>query len=337
MKKVLLAFILLTGLLHTSCSSDLVSESLPTNNSVDVYVAGQKDNQACYWKNNQPVLLDSGGIMGPVANKIIVKNNDVYVLGIGASTNPLEAVPMFWKNGVLTNLKASLSTDTEEVMSITDFEVIGNDVYFVGYTRKTIVDFEDYSLFYWRNGIQTLVHNYVGYAQNQSKIKVANNNVYITGTNSINDPNTIGQLLGYYINSTFTQNPDSNMGGLALSNDNEVYVYGTSIGLSYYKNLTTNSETTVPELRDGIINMVFDNNNVYVANGDPGIFKNGTLFEEGLPGGYTKDFTVLNDNIYTITHVGVFSFISYLTINGVQTMELPNGDGSFQSIYVVQN
>ncbi|MDR6966908.1 hypothetical protein J2X31_000908 [Flavobacterium arsenatis] len=337
MKKVLLAFILLTGLLQTSCSSDLISESLPITNSVDVYVAGQKDNQACYWKNNQPFLLDSGGIMGPVANKIIVANDDVYVLGIGASANPLGAVPMFWKNGVLTILKTSLSTDAEEVMSITDFEVIGNDVYFVGYTRKTIVDFEDYSLFYWKNGIQTLVHNYGGYAQNQSRIKIANNNVYVTGTNSDNG-NVSGMIDGYYTNSVFTEVPNSMLNGFS-ANNNEIFAFGTKDGISYYKNITLNSETTFPITpANGITDMYFDNGNMYFTDGSNNIYKNGILFDEGpISSGGIHDFKVLNDNIYRITHAGEFGFISFLTINGVQTMELPNGDGSFQSIYVVQN
>jgi len=53
MKKILLVLILATGLLQTSCSEDLVFNSTATN-AAEVYVAGQKDSQACYWKNNQP-------------------------------------------------------------------------------------------------------------------------------------------------------------------------------------------------------------------------------------------------------------------------------------------
>lgn len=336
MKKVLLAFILLTGLLQTSCSSDLVSETTTTTiNSVDVYVAGQKDNQACYWKNNQPVLLESEGIFGTIANKIIVHNDDVYVLGQGVSTNPLQAPPLFWKNGVLTNLKTNLSNDTEEVTSITDFEVVGNDVYFVGYTRKTIVAFEDYSLFYWKNTIQTLVHNYGGYAQNQARIKVTNNTVYVTGTNNGN-VNTTGQIDGYYANGAFNPIQNSILTGLAADN-NTIYTFGSLNESGYYKNITTNSETTIPTTTTGITKMDFDNNNMYLTDGAH-IYKNGVLFDEGqIAGGTIYDFKILNDNIYKITQAGVFSFISYLTINGVETMSLPNSDGSFLSIYVVQN
>lgn len=336
MKKVLLACILLTGLLQISCSSDLVSESVLTIESVDVYVAGQKDSQACYWKNNQPVLLDSEGVFGTNANKIIVVNDDVYVLGVGVSTNPLQAPPLFWKNGVLTNLKTSLSSDTEEVMSITDFEVIGNDVYFVGYTRKTIIDFEDYSLFYWKNNIPTLVHNYGGYAQNQSRIKVADNIVYVTGSNSDNG-NVNGHIDGYYTNGVFSDVSNSILNGLAVNN-NEMYAFGIVTETSFYKNITTNSETTVPAMSGGIAKMMFDNGNMYFTNGSNDIYKNGVLFDEGLnTGGGIYDFKILNDNIYKIVQEGDFGFTSFLIINGVETMEIPNSDGSFQSIYVVQN
>ena len=335
MKKVLLAVILLISFFQISCSDDLVGDSITTIQPVDVYVAGQKDNQACYWKNNQPVLLESGGIEGAVANKIVVVNDDVYVLGIGANTNILQAVPMFWKNGVLTNLRTSLSTDAEQVTSITDFEIVGNDVYFVGYTKKTIIDFEDYSLFYWKNNVPTLVHHYGGYAQNQAKIKVANNTVYVTGTNSDN-VNTTGQIDGYYVNGVFNEIPNSILNGIAVNN-NDIYVYGTLDGTNYYKNITTNSGTTISSASNGIANMVFDNGNLYLSDAG-NIYKNGILFEEGPTNtGGIKDFKVLNDNLYKITQIGIDSFISYLTINGVQTMELPNGDGSFQSIFVVQN
>lgn len=334
MKKVLLACTLLTSLLQISCSSDLVSETVTTIQPVDVYVAGQKDNQACYWKNNQPVLLESDGISGPVANKIVVVNDDVYVLGIGANTNVLEAVPMFWKNGVLTNLKISLSTDAEQVTSITDFEVVGNDVYFVGYTKKTIIDFEDYSLFYWKNNTPTLVHHYGGYAQNQARIKVADNTVYVTGTNSDN-VNTSGNIDGYYANGIFSPIPNSTLTGLAVDN-NTVYAFGSLNESGHYKNITTNSETTIPTTT-GITKMNFDNNNMYLTDG-ANIYKNGILLTDGsATGGGIKDFKVLDDNIYKITQIGVPEFISFLTINGVETMELPNGDGSFQSIFVVQN
>lgn len=335
MKKVLLAFILLTGLLQTSCSSDLISESVLTTESVDVYVAGQKNNQACYWKNNQAVLLESGEVFGTIANKIIVVNDDVYVLGVGISTNPLEAPALFWKNGVLTNLKTSLSTDAEEVMSITDFEVIGNDVYFVGYTKKTFIAFEDYSLFYWKNGIPTLLHNYGGYAQNQSKIKIVNNDVYVTGTNS-DTGNISGQIDGYYTNGIFTGISDSILNGL-ITNNNEIYTFGTAEGSCYYKNITTNSETTIALGSNGITKMLFDNGNMYYTDSG-NIYKNGILLdEETTTDGGIKDFEILNDNIYKIRQEGVFSFISFLTINGVETMSLPNSEGSFQSIYVVQN
>lgn len=330
MKKILPILILVAGLLQISCNDDLVSGT--TTNPVDVYVAGQKDNQACYWKNNQPVLLNSGGIEGPTATKIIVTNNDVYVLGIGVGSTTLETFPMFWKNGVLTNLKNSLGTNEEEVVSITDFEVDGNDVYFLGYTKKTLIAFDDYSLAYWKNDVKTLVHNYGGYAHNYSKIKIANNTVYIAASD--NGTETIN---GFYVNTVFNEIPNAVINGFAVNN-NEIYAYGALGNNGYYKNISTNSETTLPSNLNGITRMLFDNNNMFITNGNDNIYKNGVLFEENqiLFGGI-MDFKILNDNIYKITQVGDFGFVSYLTINGVETMELPNSDGSFRSVFVVQN
>ncbi|MNX67303.1 hypothetical protein D3C86_984270 [compost metagenome] len=330
MKKILLTLMVFTGLLQISCSEDLVDTDTPTNNSVDVYVAGQKNSQACYWKNNQLVLLDSGGITAPTANKIIVASNDVYVLGIGVGTTTTETFPMFWKNGLLTNLKTSLSTDGEEVMAITDFEVVGNDVYFVGYTKRRLITFEDYSLAYWKNGIKTVVRDYGTYVQNYPKIKVVNNTVYIAASN-------IGALTlnGYYTNNVFTEIPFATLTGLA-KNNNEVYAYGTANSGGYYKNITTGTETSFPAVA-AISSMFFENNNVYLTD-VASIYKNGVLHDAGQPQlGGIMDFKILNNNTYKITQVGIDSYISYLTINGVEAAELPDSQGTFLSLFVVQN
>ena len=330
MKKILLTLMVFTGLLQISCSEDLVDTDTPTNNSVDVYVAGQKNSQACYWKNNQLVLLDSGGITAPTANKIIVANNDVYVLGIGVGTTTTETFPMFWKNGVLTNLKTSLSTDGEEVMAITDFEIVGNDVYFVGYTKRRIITFEDYSLAYWKNGVKTVVRDYGAYVQNYPKIKAVNNTVYIAASNT-------GALTlnGYYTNNVFTEIPFATLTGLA-KNNNEVYAYGTANSGGYYKNITTGTETSFPAVA-AISSMFFENNNVYLTD-VASIYKNGVLHDAGQPQlGGIMDFKILNNNTYKITQVGIDSYISYLTINGVEAAELPDSQGTFLSLFVVQN
>lgn len=333
MKKILLSLILFTGLLQISCSEDSVvdSSNVPTNNSVDVYVAGQKNSQACYWKNNQLVLLNSGGINAPTANKIMVVNNDVYVLGIGVGTTTTETFPMFWKNGVLTNLKTSLSSAGDEVVIVTDFEVVGNDVYFVGYTKRRVITFEDYSLVYWKNGIKTTVHNYGGYVQNYSKIKVVNNTVYITGTN-----NRDSSINGYYVNTVFNEIPFSTLNGLAVNN-NEVYTYGTANNGGYYKNITTGSETSFPTVAT-VTSMLFDNNNLYLTD-VASIYKNGTMFDAGQPQlGGIMDFKILNNNTYKIIQEGVApGYISHLTINGVEAAQIPDSEGTFLSLFVVQN
>lgn len=333
MKKMLLVLILATGLLQTSCSEDLISNSTAMN-SADVYVAGQKDNQACYWKNNQPVFLDSNGFTGPTANKVIVSNNDVYVLGIGigATTTALENVPMFWKNGALTNLKASLSTDEEQVVTITDMEVIGSDVYFVGYTKKPIITFDDYTLAYWKNGVKTVVRNYGSYVQNLPKIKIQNNTVYITASANGNET-----LNGYYVNSVFTEIPNSILNGLAV-NGNEVFAYGVLNNAGYYKNINTNSETTLPAPINGITKMVLTND-MYVTNGSNTIYKNGTSFDNSQPElGGIQDFTIQNNGAYKITQASAGDgYISYLIVNGIETMHINDSDGTFMSVFVVQN
>ncbi|UUC45852.1 hypothetical protein [Flavobacterium cerinum] len=330
MKKMLLVLILATGLLQTSCSEDLVSSSIATN-SADVYVAGQRDNQACYWKNNQLNTLETGGNHGTTANKIIVSNNDIYVLGIGLGTT-VETIPMFWKNGVLTNLKTSLSTNEEVVTSITDMEIIGNDVYFVGYTKKPIITFDDYTLAYWKNGVKTVIRNYGSIVQNLPKIQVANNNVYVTASSTGSET-----LNGYYTNSVFNEIPNATLNGLA-TNGNQVFAYGVQNNAGYYKNINTNAETTLPAPINGVTKM-YATNDLYVTNGTNTIYKNGISFENSQPElGGIMDFKIQNSGTYKITQIAVGDgYTSHLVVNGVEAMHINDSDGTFLSIFVVQN
>lgn len=331
MKKILLVLILATGLLQTSCSEELVFNSTATN-AAEVYVAGQKDSQACYWKNNQPNTLDSGGYSGTMANKVIVANSNVYVLGIGVGTTILETVPMFWKNGAFTNLKTSLSTNEEQVVSITDMEVIGNDVYFVGYTKKPIITFDDYTLAYWKNGVKTSVRNYGSHVHNLPKIKVLNNNVYITASGSGNET-----INGYYANSVFNEIPNAIINGLAVSN-NEAFAYGVLNNTGYYKNINTNSETSLPAPINGITKMYFAND-MYLTNGSNTIYKNSVVFDNSQPElGGIVDFKIQNNGTYKITQAALGDgYSSYLIVNGVETMHINDSDGTFMSVFVVQN
>lgn len=317
MKKILIALLVVTSFLQISCSSDTVNNS-PTTNSVDVYVAGSKNNQACYWKNNQLVMLNSNNLPSTYATKIIVSNEDVYVLGRGGDA--ITAYSLFWKNGILTNLNTEFNAI---LLDINDFDVVGNDIYIVGSTNN--IQTNGYNFGYWKNGDRTILNsNTPDY--NPSYIKVLNNNVYT----AINFPTQ-----GYYINSTYYETPDKINNGLVCVGD-EMYIYGSFQQSGFYYNITNNTNTNIGFPDDNsITKMCFDNSNVYYCDINE-IYKNSTLFIP-RPVEYSGiiDFKVLNNNVYVLRGFGA-NPANALEINNITIIQSAI-DETFNSLYIVQN
>jgi len=340
MKNVFIKFVLLSlTLVLNSCSPDNTTKNLvnPTEDLSIVYVAGNKNGHACYWNDNQLVMLDSGTFTNTSAEKIIVVNGDVYVFGSGSSNNIYKS--LFWKNGVLTNLTNQFSTNSYSV-SVTDMNVIGNDVYFVGFTYPIPFDNNGpSSLVYWKNNVKNIVTNYPDSIFTQSRIDVVNNNIYILGAGNMNFPST----RGYYVNNVYNEIPNTDLYGITVNkNNNDVYVFGAkySANSSYYKNLTNGTEILIPNSLGVEIDIDFDeNNNTFVGYSNK-IFKNGTLVFDGSAyiNSRVYDFQFLNNNTYKMTFFGVngTSPSCSLDINETNVMQAATGE-AFISFFVVQN
>lgn len=322
MKKL---FSLLIILLTLSCSN---SDDLTTpisQNPVDVYVAGQKNGQPCYWKNNQLFLLDDGGVSGVTATKIIVSNNDVYVFGTNQPTITQAVLSFFWKNGELTQLNTSLSTDSDYALFISDMDVVGDDVYFVGYTNPSSVSIFQPSFVTWKNNVKTILSTNINSWQN-SYIKVKNNTVYVTSPTES----------GFYANTTFYSKPDASLSGFT-ENNNEIYVFGGELLVGFYYNITSNVQTNVSFPNDGnIYKMCFDNNNVYFSN-NVDIYTNGTLsYSVPFVTNDIFDFIVKDNNLYLIEGHDVNNNPKVLKINNVIAMT-SGTDEDYTSLFIVQN
>lgn len=316
MKKILIALVVLTSFLQISCSPDTVNNS-PTTNPTDVYVAGSKDDQACYWKNNQLLMLDSNGLPSTYATKIIVSNGDVYVLGRGGTSTVMYS--LFWKNGVLTNLNTAFNAVS---LDINDFDVIDNDVYIVGYANN--IPANGYNFGYWKNGVRTILNNNTP-DYNPSYIKVLNNDVYTT----INFPTQ-----GYYINTTYYDTPNKTNNGLT-NYGNEMYVYGGFSLFGFYFNITSNTNTNIGFPNDdSIIKMCFDNNNLYYTNGRA-IYKNGAILVSETSSHTINDFKILDNNVYFLDNI-IGSQSESIIINNVTVMSNASNE-HFNSLFVVQN
>lgn len=323
---------LLALVLIASCSNDDVVNTT-TQNPADVYVAGTKNNQACYWKNNQLVALAQGSFTNSYTSKILVSNSDVHILGYTSDKS------LYWKNGVLTDLTTTLSDASQVVKGITDIDVIGNDVYLVGFTKNPLIAAEIYDLAYWKNGVKTVVVQNINNIP-QAFIAVTNDKVYITSQSNTADP-------VYYVNGVPHSLPSqTDIAGITKSN-NAVYVYGSNLSTGFYKNLDTNVETniTTPYL---LTNLVFDQSDIYYITADQ-FYKNSIAAPLNIePINNDKNYqisfqkvVVVNGNIYSIQNCSplLTPGFSMVGINSTNVFESnsTNGAGIFNDIFVVQN
>lgn len=326
MKKLISLFVIL---LTISCSTvDDLNTS--TQNPVDVYIAGVKTNNAAYWKNNQSYLLTGGS--GGEATKICVSNNNIHVLGKKTLDNWITEY-LHWENGNLRNLNTSFNTPAQHVRSITDMEVIGSDIYFVGYTKNPLIAAEIYELAYWKNGVKTVLDNNINNITFQAKIKVVNNNVYVIGYTS----SCFNSCHGIYVNNAF----QSVSVGVLLKDitvkENQAYVYGTitSTNTGFYKNMATGVETTLTTI-PSVFKLLFDNNNTYIADG-VNIFKNNTQIYSSRFFSFYIDFIALNNNVYILKREGDFGTFDALYVNDVNVFQIFVDQGKFNALTVVQN
>lgn len=321
---------LLFAIILIGCTDvdDLVNSS--TQNPVDVYIAGVKTNNAAYWKNNQSYLL-TGGSSGE-ATKICVSNNNVHVLGKKTLDNWITEY-LHWENGNLTNLNTLFNTPGQYVHSITDMEIVGNDVYFVGYTKNPLISAEIYELVYWKNGVKTVLDNNINNPTFQAKIKVVNNVIYVIGYTS----NCFNSCHGIYVNNAFQSVYVGDLLKDITVKENQVYVYGTntSTNTGFYKNMATGVETNLTTI-PSVYKLLFDNNNTYVADG-VNIFKNNTQIYSSSFFSFYIDFIALNNNVYILKREGDFGTFDALYINDVNVFQLFVDQGKFNSLTVVQN
>lgn len=322
-----------------SCNNDDNSIS-SIQDSVDIYIAGQKNSNACYWKNNALTMLEVTGFNNTSAKKIVVQNNDIYILGNDNSNFNAENNFLYWKNGVLTNLNSTFSEADFDLDFITDMTVVGDDVYFLGYLKHN-VNPQAFDLVYWKNGVKTVIlQNSVGKYLGSS-IQIVNNNVYILSSVGINQT-------GVFINNTFNQINDNLKYGMTV-NGNDVYIHGSiNSTTGYYTNLSNGVETIFPY---GINDLIFDGSDIYtVVDYNNQSFrgmiqKNNTSYYLS-PEGFETHIVALNvqdGNVYTIVRelssAADFGPNKLLINNSPElVLEYIEGQNNFMnSLYVVEN
>lgn len=140
----------------------------------DVYVAGELNGQAVYWKNGVKVILEAA-VSGATDVKVI--GNDVYVAGYALISN-ITFMAKYWKNGVEVNVGNGTTSTVAYSILLKD-----NDVYLTGTSRVNGSSKTD--ALYWKNGVAfPLVNNpSVNYSE-ATGIAIAGTDIYVVGNSN---------------------------------------------------------------------------------------------------------------------------------------------------------
>lgn len=352
MKIQILAF-LSFFLCCVSCRQDNDGEDLAkTVNSVDIYVAGTENNQACYWKNTVKTILPGGNNIIPTS--IYADNNhNVYVLAMDNSNG---ANYFFWKNGIKTTLSQYLNIapnvpNNNTYFQLTNFFFKDGKLYIAGLVKNpSPTSNQDlYQYYYWINGVPTLVFQQEDYSPTAS-IYPYGSDIYVPLTHNLTVSPTAPTSwdLGYYKNGVYhfvTTNStcfgfDDEGGNLKMMiNDGNTHT-------KYYKNLSSGAITPVPAILNSSehYNIVKDGNDTYYIR-YKSYYKNNTLVTMNNPDGFNQinGFIAKNQNIYMIRTIdgpnpehGYKMYVNDVLIQSIITDSggVPQQDGMFSTFYV---
>lgn len=350
MRNLILPFLLILTLMF-SCRSES-DEMLEKNvNSVDLYVAGAENNQACYWKNGQKVILSNG--TGLYASQIIVENNNVYVYGAMTSEYILNLPSKhlyLWINGTKHNLDEYLegvpNPSPNNYFQISSRMIVQNgNIYFCGsITDSSIPSQTIHTYYYWKNGLKFMISNDTTVTF-PAGYQLINNEIYL-GIRKNYQYNPLTWETGFYKNNIY----------FPLTNDSQIedfYTDNTGI-YAYIKNILTgektltniNTNATIPlplNPPSEILDIIWIDNDKYYI-GDNFYYKNNTLVQLNDPNGYNRirGFNVKNQQIYTIRYkdgpgIGILAkvFINDVEVQSqsITAVSDPNV-GGLLSIYI---
>jgi hypothetical protein len=187
MKNLKNLFTLFLLVLIASCSNDDGEQTTDTptdgtGNSNKVFVVGREAKGdflvPVIWKNGEKSFLPAIADTDIDDLKVVVENNDVYVVGVETNSNNKMSI-VLWKNGVQSRF-----SEAANYAQINQMIVDNGNVYVLGIERLPGTD-DIYK--YWKNGVATPLINVLvslnnDFEQNNiSKMLVVNNDVYYIG------------------------------------------------------------------------------------------------------------------------------------------------------------
>jgi len=224
MKKTFIAFAL--TLMFAACKKTAVPE--PTLPTPAVYIVGQNNLNAKFWKNDSLIQLSNRGTFSE-ATDIMFSGNDLYILGYE------DNVLTYWKNGITTNV-----TDGSYPVYPSKMAVKGTDVYIAGETTPQ----NNVVAVYWKNGVLNTLSNGTRVFSYALDIAISKDgDVYIAGSE--------GWTAKYWKNGTAINLTDGSTPATATAItifDNDIYIGGVENGVvKYWKNGIATNVTGTPD------------------------------------------------------------------------------------------
>ena len=301
---------------------------------VDIYVSGEENGKACYWKNGQKHILSALSQAYNITTSIAVSGNDVYVAG-GEVPNIYSVFPnepttaKYWKNGSEVILGKELYSYANAIA------VVNNDVYVAGSESK----FSDSGVVakYWKNGQAVSLTNGLSNASANS-IVVVGGDVYVAGKE--------GKVAKYWKNGqavALTNGATDASASSIVVVGLDVYVAGYEGKVAkYWKNGQAVSLTN--GLHQGYASSIaVVGNDVYVAGSDnpdeAKYWKNGQPVSLNPDYGAASSICVKNNDVYVAGTGFIIVGGSYPLCwkNGQMLTLTFNGWGSTSGIVVVQH
>jgi hypothetical protein len=225
-----------TVVLADNASVGMAQSMFITGCGCDFYVCGaiyvNGKTKAVYWKNGVLHMLP-GKSPQTYANGIVVHGNNVYVAGLGITTQNT-VYGIYWRNDTAYNLSDTLSDSRGQGISVS-----GNDVYVAGVNRtggRSVAT-------YWKNGTPVVLDGSSNPNQGTSALSIVakGSDLYAAGAGG-----PLGQG-SYWVNNTLIPLPNNTYqpgaDGIAVQG-NDVYVAGwgvfngTTVKPAYFKNGT---------------------------------------------------------------------------------------------------
>lgn len=222
-------------------------------NGTDIYVAGDINSMAVYWKNGVFTNLGKGSVQSK-ALAAAVNANDFYLAGF------VEEKAAYWKNGTL-NLIARQDSNT--VYQANAIAVNGSDIYLAGFSTNIFINGVKAVL--WKNGVPTILpDNNSAYAL-VNAIAVNGTDVYAVGyTDKGATLWKNGMISILSTPASFT----SNSANAIIINGSDVYIAGYVGGrATIWKNGTPTILPFDERGSSGYVGLAMDHNDIYAASG----------------------------------------------------------------------